>query len=101
MPPRSSRSARISGGADGEVDAARRAPREDAGIGRVIEFPQKPTTRQVEHAGIDAERAVRLAIMLYRAKHGCSLADAGPVADSPVSRTPLLDYGASGMAPRA
>jgi hypothetical protein len=48
---------------------------EDAGMGRVIEFRQKPTTRQVEQAGIAAERAVRLAIRLYRAKYGCSLAD--------------------------
>jgi hypothetical protein len=45
-------------------------------MGRIIEFRQKPTTRQVEQAGIEAERAVGLAIRLYRAKYGCSLADA-------------------------
>jgi hypothetical protein len=45
-------------------------------MGRVIEFRQKPTTRLVEQAKIDAERAVRLAIRLYRAKYGGSLADA-------------------------
>jgi hypothetical protein len=45
-------------------------------MGRVIEFRQKPTSRQVEQAGIDAERAILLAIRLYRAKYGGSLADA-------------------------
>jgi hypothetical protein len=46
-------------------------------MGRIIEFRQKPTTRQVEQAGIEAERAVGLAIRLYRAKYGCSLPTRG------------------------
>jgi hypothetical protein len=45
-------------------------------MGRVIEFREKPTTREVEQAGIDAERAVRLAIRIYYARYGGSLGDA-------------------------
>jgi hypothetical protein len=45
-------------------------------MGRIIEFRHKPTIRQVEQAGIEAERAVRLAIRIYRAKYGCSLDEA-------------------------
>jgi hypothetical protein len=45
-------------------------------MGRVIDFRQKPTIRQVQQAGIDAERAVRLAIRVNYARYGGSLGDA-------------------------
>lgn len=45
-------------------------------MGRVIDFRQRPTIRQVEQAGIDAERAVRFAIRIYYDRYGGSLADA-------------------------
>jgi hypothetical protein len=60
-------------------------------MGRVIEFRLKPTTRQVEQAGIDAERGLRLAIRIYCARYGGSPAGA---------RRHVLARLGSGAAPR-